>query len=170
MNKKELYFLRHAIAVESGTFGSSEKTRPLTEEGSQRMIQSVKGFKRLKINPEVILSSPFTRAWQTAELVKTHLPFLAEIETEENLQPGGELEEFLKKIRKRKEERFLLVGHEPSLSFWIQDLLEFRGRARVQMKKGALCHLKLEWTDSYLKAELVSLLQPRVLRRIGSSD
>jgi len=56
----------------------------------------------------------------------------------------------------------MLVGHEPSLSLWVQSLLGFETGHSILLKKGALCHLLLH--GELLEAELLALLQPRVLR------
>jgi phosphohistidine phosphatase len=167
MPTKELYFLRHAIAIDRETSNYNEDERPLTSDGEKKMIQAVWGMKHLKLSLDGILSSPLTRARQTAQLVKDHLPVSHKIEIEETLRPGGSLEDFLKKLKTRKEESLLSVGHEPSMSDWIQTLLGVQGQGLIQMKKGALCHLTLEWRGSRPQARLNFLLPPRVLREMG---
>ncbi len=157
----ELFFLRHAIAHESGSPNYTEMTRPLTEEGIEKMILEAKGMKKLGIEFDSILSSPLTRAQQTAEIVKKHLLFEGKIETEILLAPGGSFPALLKKMRATKKKKILLVGHEPSLSLWIQELLGFAPKNLVEMKKGALCHLVLQGETATLK----SFLPPRVLRQ-----
>jgi len=163
----ELYFLRHAIAVEQETEGYADQERPLTSEGKKKMVEAVRGMKELKIKIDVLLSSPLTRALQTAELVRENLPFEGEIEVEKTLAPGGSYEDFLKKLRTREDSSVMLVGHEPALSSWVQNLLGCDPTGSVLMKKGSLCHLSLHWRGSRPFAELESLLQPRMLRQIG---
>ncbi len=160
----ELFFLRHAIALEAGTSHYSEESRPLTEEGIQKMRLEVKGMKHLGLSFEALLSSPLTRAHQTAEIVKKNLPFQGKIEIEEELRPGGSLSSLLKKISHRNEQIFLLVGHEPTLSQWVQNLLGFDSESSLLLKKGGLCHLLLAGNLSAPRAELRALLPPRVLR------
>ena len=66
----ELYILRHAIAVERGSPGFEEdSTRPLTPAGEGKMRQIAKGMRALSVDPDLILSSPYVRARQTAEIV-----------------------------------------------------------------------------------------------------
>lgn len=161
----ELFILRHGIAVEVGTPGHTEETRELTPEGIEKMILATQGMKRLGIEFDVLFASPLKRAQQTAEIVKKYLPFEGKIETEALLCPGSSLPIFLKKLSLRKEKRFMIVGHEPSLSQWAQNLLGFERGNSILLKKGALCHLILHGELVRPKAELLALLQPRALRR-----
>lgn len=161
----ELFILRHGIAVEVGTPGYTEETRELTPEGIEKMILATQGMKRLGIEFDALFASPLKRAQQTAEIVKKYLPFQGKIETEELLCPGSSLPLFLKKLSLRKEKRFMIVGHEPTLSQWAQNLLGCERGNSILLKKGALCHLILHGELPRVKAELVALLQPRALRQ-----
>jgi len=163
----DLFFLRHAVAVERGCDGFAEDERPLTEVGREKMILEVRGLKKWGLGFEVLFSSPLTRALQTAELVKHYLPFKGSIEVENELRPGGSLKALLKKMEGRKEQSFLLVGHEPMLSSWIQNLLGCGRSAGLRLKKGALCHLILDQPDEAAATQLAALLQPRALRLMG---
>ena len=162
-----LFFLRHAIAVERGTKEFTEAERPLTASGREKMTLAVRGMRRLGIRFEALLSSPLVRAVQTAELVKSHLPFKGSVEIEKDLEPGASLKSLLKKLGDRRENGIMVVGHEPTLSWWIQSLLGFGSSATLSLKKGALCQLILESPALGAPAQLVALLQPRVLRRLG---
>jgi len=162
----ELFFLRHGIAVERGSEGYEDEERPLTSEGKKKLIEGIRGMKRLKIKVDKILSSPLTRALQTAELAKEHLPVNSEVEIEKTLVPGGSYEDFLKKLRSRPEASLMLVGHEPAMSSWVQSLLGCPPMGSVLLKKGSLCHLKIQWRGSRPFVELQALLQPRMLRQI----
>ena len=63
----KLYFLRHAIAAEkSGLDKDSE--RPLTPEGIRQMKDVAQGMKKLGLVFDRVISSPFIRARQTAEV------------------------------------------------------------------------------------------------------
>lgn len=167
----QVYFVRHAIAVDHGTEGFSEDERPLTDEGREKMLRAAQGIRALKLIPEVIFTSPLIRALQTAEILQTELskkggPDIP-VEIEKSLSPGGDLEDFLKKLKERKEEQVTLVGHEPAMSSWVQSLLGCDPTGSIRLKKGSLCHLELTWVGARPIVELVALLQPRMLRQIG---
>ena len=68
----EIYFLRHGIAVKRGTEGyKNDSERPLTEKGVRRMRETANGMHDLGLDFDWILSSPYVRAKQTAEIVAT---------------------------------------------------------------------------------------------------
>ncbi len=160
----DLYFLRHGIAFDHGTKGFSEDERPLTEEGKEKMQRAAEGMKRLELSFDVLMSSPLVRAKQTAEMVRKVLHPKKELEIQEGLLPGKSLQEFLKMLQTRKEESFLLVGHEPTMSQWIHELLGGGASSSVEMKKGALCQLRVELKLPRWDSELIFLAPPKVLR------
>ena len=166
----DLYFLRHAIAVERGEGDFAEEERPLTDKGRAKMIVGIGGLRQLEFKFDTLLSSPFTRAVQTAELVREYLPYEGALEIEENLAPDGSLKSFLEKLGERKGKSFLLVGHEPNLSSWIQSLLGFGRKGGLLLKKGGLCRLHLEQASESASSELIYLLQPKHLRAMGRRD
>jgi len=167
MDQLNLYFLRHAIAVPRGRLEFPEEERPLTEEGREKMLRGARGIKKLGLGFESILSSPYTRAYETAEITRTVLDHLPEIEICKDLVPGGSLENFLQSLANRPERNILLVGHEPAMSSWIQDLLGCGMEGTILMKKGALAYLRLDLQMDPPEIEFVFLLQPKVLRRLG---
>ncbi len=166
----ELYFLRHAIAVDRDEGDLSDEERPLTEKGRQKMIAAIRGLRQLDLKIDALLSSPLTRAIQTAELVRQHLPYEGALEIQEDLAPSGLLKNFLEKIGERKGKSFLLIGHEPNLSSWIRNLLGCARRGGLLLKKGGLCRLNLEQASESASSELIYLLQPKQLRAMGRRD
>jgi phosphohistidine phosphatase SixA len=65
-----LFLLRHAIAVEPGALsGASDAARPLSPEGKEKMRKIARGMKALDLSFDLILSSPYVRARETAEIV-----------------------------------------------------------------------------------------------------
>jgi len=64
-----LYLVRHGIAIDrDDPKCPDEAERYLTEEGIKKTREVAKGVASLIDAPEIILSSPYVRAWQTAEL------------------------------------------------------------------------------------------------------
>ena len=65
-----LYIIRHAIAVEEGTPEYQEDSqRPLTDKGKKKMVQIAKGIRALNVKFDLVLSSPYVRANETAEIL-----------------------------------------------------------------------------------------------------
>ena len=67
----ELYLVRHAIAGHADHARWPDDTqRPLTEEGIARFQPAARGLARIVPTVERVLSSPWVRAWQTAEILQ----------------------------------------------------------------------------------------------------
>ena len=70
----DLYLLRHGIAVEPGSPGyAKDADRPLTPEGERKLGQIAEAMEALELSFDLILSSPYVRARQTAEIVAATL-------------------------------------------------------------------------------------------------
>ncbi len=64
-----LYILRHAIALDPSEWKKSDSERPLSKEGIRKMKKAAKGMRRMDLHFDWILTSPFRRAYDTAQIV-----------------------------------------------------------------------------------------------------
>jgi phosphohistidine phosphatase len=164
----ELYLIRHAVAGERGPAYPDDRLRPLTEEGTARFRQAVRGLAAMKITFDLILTSPLVRARQTAELLVSGLPGHPRMDTLDALAPGGRAPLIMEAIAQRSRQRLnriALVGHEPDLGELAARLLGARGA--IQFKKGAVCCIELQGRLAGGPGMLLWHLTPRVLRRLG---
>jgi phosphohistidine phosphatase len=162
----ELYLLRHALAVLRGTSGyTDDSKRPLTPKGEKKMWRIARAMKTLGVTFDVIVSSPFTRARQTAEIVAEVFGAEKKLSFEETLAVGGDHRELINQINTAYGgmERIMLVGHEPSLSELISVLIAGDTRASVTLKKGGLCKLTVDILHYGDCATLDWLLTPKLL-------
>ena len=112
----DLYVLRHAIAEpREGAFPGGDSLRPLTAEGEKKMGRAAKGMKAMKLSFDLILSSPYVRAKQTADIVAELLHQQKGLEFCDALAADGNPKDLIDDLRKRHRKRksILLVGHEP---------------------------------------------------------
>ena len=150
-----VYILRHGRAGDRETWQGDDRVRPLTEDGKERTVAAARGLAALGVRPDVILTSPYTRAAQTAELTAATLAG-AESDVADHDQAGKVMEEpalvpgaTLDRVAPALADRagvgdVMLVGHEPDLSGIIAALIgSNHGGARVEMKKGACCRIDL---------------------------
>jgi phosphohistidine phosphatase len=154
-----LYFLRHGRADRSAWMGMDFE-RPLTEDGKERMVQEAESIHQLDLGPDVILTSPLVRAYQTAEIVAERLSMHDLLVVDERLEPGfgpGDLEEILEEYPQADE--IMLVGHEPDFSETISYLI---GGGTIVCKKGSLARVDLVDAGP-LAGELVWLIPPKAL-------
>ena len=153
----ELIIIRHAVAEEREDFvkkNLEDQLRPLTLKGRKRMQKIcvklrdyVKGF-------DVIVSSPFTRARQTAEILSQIYFETKVIETPE-LVPQSPPQALLKwlRVQGRSYKRIAIVGHEPHLSTFASYLLTGKAESFIDLKKGGVIALEME---SFAQAEVGS--------------
>jgi phosphohistidine phosphatase len=161
----EIYILRHGIAVDRGTPGyKKDSDRPLTEEGEEKMQQIAKAILAMDLKFDLILSSPYIRARQTAVFVATELD--QEVTLTEYLVPDGNHLELIREINDEKPQRVLLVGHEPDLSQLISILMSGDSETTIELKKGGLCKLTADRLAFGKCATLNWLLTPKQLRAI----
>jgi phosphohistidine phosphatase len=164
----DIYLVRHAIAAEPGPKYADDRKRPLTPEGIKRFEEAVAGLVAFDVELDVILTSPLTRAEETATLLAIGLKKRAPIEELEALAPGGKfaaIVEAVSKQARRHRRRIALVGHEPDLGETAARWLGARGQ--VAFRKGAVCALEVDSATPAGPATLHWLLPPRVLRRLA---
>jgi len=159
-----IYLLRHGLAVDPGTPGfAKDANRPLIPKGERRLWQVAEAMQALGLSFDLILSSPYVRARQTAEIVAEALRARKSLETSADLAPGGSMKgllEFLTRLKPRPN-NVLLVGHEPYLSGLISLLVCGEEILSVEMKKGGLAKLSAESLEPGRCATLEWLLTPK---------
>lgn len=163
----DLYFLRHASALQRGIGDFPDDDRPLTEEGIRKMKQCGKGIAKLLDGVDLILSSPLIRAFETAQIAARSLNFKKTIETCVELLPGADFEAFIALIKRLPStESLLFVGHEPNMSKVISSLLG-SNRVLLEIRKGGFCRIGSEQTPARGTGTLLFHLTPKQLRLIA---
>jgi phosphohistidine phosphatase len=155
----KIYFLRHGVAVEPGDWRGNDSSRPLTDDGRERMAREAKALRKLELDLDAIVTSPLARARETAEIVASALK-ITTIKEDARLGTGFgllSLEEILEDHADAK--AIMLVGHEPTLSSTIGQLI---GAARIDLKKGGLACVEVRDASSG-SGELLSLIPPKML-------
>jgi phosphohistidine phosphatase len=158
-----LYLLRHGIAVDPGSPGyENDSERPLIPKGERRLRDAAAAMKKMDLSFDLILSSSFTRAKQTAEIVASELKLKKQLEFSDDLVPAGSSKALIQKLNgwEPVPENVLLVGHEPSLSRLISLLVSGGTDAAIEMKKGGLCKMETGELQHGHCAKLAWLLTP----------
>jgi len=159
-----LFVLRHGLAVEPGSVGfAKDSDRPLTPKGERKLWKIGDSLEDLDVEFDWILSSPYLRARQTAEIVAETLNLRKKLEFCEALTPGGSPIKLIEVINREKPapENILLVGHEPYLSELISLLISGSAEIPITMKKGGLCKLAVDSLRHGRCACLEWLLTPK---------
>ncbi len=158
----QLILMRHGVATEREEWNGDDDLRPLSPEGHEKTRDAASGLKGvLRVEPQIIASSPKTRAVQTAEFVagiwkKTRFELWPEL-------ASNDFNLWLQKLRDTNADSVLLIGHEPDLSRFASLLLAFDADTiAIDFKKAGALGLELDLQTN--RATLQWMILPRVLR------
>jgi len=151
-----IYLVRHSEAV--GRIPSMPDTaRYLSAQGRVSFREMARRFRDAGGLPTRILTSPYVRAVQTAEILSETLRYGGEVVVDPRLSPGFDvamLNAVLDGCPCEREIAF--IGHEPDLGGILSRLLSLpQGYA---MRKGAIAALDLPIAGDPLRAGLAWLL------------
>ncbi|HWC99224.1 MAG TPA: phosphohistidine phosphatase SixA [Candidatus Sulfopaludibacter sp.] len=139
----QIYVLRHGIAEDAGP-GRPDSDRALTDEGKEKLRRVLKRARAGGASPSLILSSPYKRAIETAEIAADVLGCKEEIQRTRALLPEASPFQTWEEIRAYKgQSAILLASHEPLTGSLVSFLLNSPA-LEVEMKKAALVRIDFE--------------------------
>jgi phosphohistidine phosphatase len=163
----DLFVIRHAIAVDASP-GDDDAARELTPDGARKFRRAVQGLRELDWCFDRILTSPWARAVQTAELLKpvTDGPTIATDLLCD--KPRPELFALIAETTtpQRKGRATAVVGHEP----WLSELVAWlaygdpRHSEGIELKKGGAVWMNGTAVPGGMKVR--ALLTPKLLRAL----
>jgi phosphohistidine phosphatase len=165
-DRYELYVIRHGLAEERGEAWPDDAKRPLTGEGAARLRKEARGLSKIGVNFDVILTSPLTRARQTAEVLGAGLDPRPQLANIESMSPNGSYAGVMADLAKHsRKARIALVGHEPSIGELAARLIG--SRHPIPFKKGAICCIEVDSLPPAGPGSLKWYLSPRLLRALA---
>ncbi len=161
-----LYLIRHGIAIDrTDPKSPPDSERPLTARGIQKTRSAALGLRDLGVKPDAILTSPYVRAAQTAEIFAEALGFPPDkIRASESLKPGENPAETLREVARLRVKEVACFGHAPHVDQLIAYLVEARAPFTTLKKAGAAC---LEQASSQGRWELLWMIAPKMLRELA---
>lgn len=139
----ELYLFRHGIA-EDAQPGRRDADRALVDQGRKKCAEVVKAAKKAGLEPSLVVSSPYLRALQTAQVAVDELGYKGDTVKMDALVPHGSPETVWQELHAhRQESAILIAGHEPLLSRLVAYLLASPA-LHVEVKKAAMIRIDLE--------------------------
>jgi phosphohistidine phosphatase len=162
----KLLLIRHAAAVPRGTHGVRDHERPLTRRGREKFRLAARGLARIVDRPDVLLTSPLTRARATAEIAAAFKRLAPRIEPA-LAQESAEV--VVTALRKHPlAATIAIVGHDPALSRLLARFLGTRpGDDRLAFKKGGVALIDLPHGPS-AAGQLRWFVKPAILRSLGA--
>jgi phosphohistidine phosphatase len=162
-----LYLIRHAIAAERGDQYPDDAKRPLTGQGMGRFRKAVRGLAELDVELDVILTSPFVRARQTADILSEQLRGHPEVIETAALIPGAAHADLIAELANHaKRSTLALVGHEPGIGTAAARLVGAKGA--FEFKKGGVCRIDVSSLPPAGPGRLVWFATPKMLVGVKS--
>jgi phosphohistidine phosphatase len=152
----QLYFLRHGEA-DWPDWSKPDDERPLTDFGKKEVRQLAKFLNRLKVRPDLIVTSPLPRALQTAEVAAEQLK--AKVRQDEALEPGFGITQLRTVLKRHRSKVLMLVGHEPDFSSVISALTG----AFLKLSKAGVALVDIDLETE--KGRLLWLFPPKFARK-----
>jgi phosphohistidine phosphatase len=162
-----LFFLRHAKACARSRKWRPDGTRPLTRDGEKKMFEVARGLQSLEESFDLILTSPYIRAFRTAEILGEVFGAKKVFETRNLIpeaEPKGIIDELNENFSSLKQ--IVLVSHEPFMTRLISVLLTGKDAMSIELRKGGCCKLSVKNLCLGPCACLDWLMTPRQLARL----
>lgn len=163
----DLLIVRHAIAFERDrNRWRDDAERPLSPAGIRRARQAASGLKRFTKAPRRLLTSPLTRAAQTAQILTDFAGWPAAEQVPE-LAPEAPPSAVLRLLAHERGALVAVVGHQPGLGHLLAACLLGEGAEfAVEMKKNAVACVSFDGAPRPGRGALHWLATPRMLRAL----
>lgn len=159
-NLMRLLLIRHADAGErDSSRWPDDSQRPLSERAIVEFRQAARGLGTL-LTPGAVVTSPYLRAVQTAGLLETVAEWPRAVEDARIAH--GDYMDLVETHFRRQTGTLVIVGHEPSLSRFISELVCGESKALIRMQPGTAALIELDSPGSGVLQWLapVELLAP----------
>jgi len=158
--------MRHANAGLTRENPLLDNKRGLIKEGKEQCMLMARVLSALKVQVDVVVSSPLKRALQTAQFVATELGFESKVEICTSLAPDADYTAFQDMLAGYAgREGVLAVGHNPNMFQFMRRLVTGNGGANLRMRKAAIARIDLDRHPPQLQW----IIDPRMARSIYSS-
>ena len=159
-----VYFLRHASAGQHKLSPKQDEKRPIDKVGEQQSRDVGRALAALGVEVDAVISSPLTRALQTAELVGKEFGHGDKIVISDAMRPEASYDQFHDLLTQyAKSKAIMVVGHNPSITAFLLHLLTgSEKRQCIDFKKGAVAKVTVEKGNS----ELSWMLTPKMASKL----
>jgi phosphohistidine phosphatase len=158
-----LYVMRHANAGLRRDNPTLDAKRALIKDGKDQCMLMARVLSALKVQVDVIVSSPLKRALQTAQFVGTEMGYEAKVEVSTALGLDADFAAFQQMLAKYADrEGVLVVGHNPNLFQFVGRLITGNGAAAIRMRKASIARVDMDRHPPLLRW----LIDPRMARSI----
>ncbi len=157
-----LYLVRHGHA-ENVSIVKKDFDRLLTSKGKEQIRKAASGWKTLIPSINIILTSPFLRALESAKIIAELIVYEKEIVVDNNLAPGCKTNQLIEIVNALDAENILAVGHEPDISNHISNLISHT-QVFVDIRRAAIAKLTFANKALFSKGTLEFLIPPEAFK------
>lgn len=152
----ELLLVRHGEAAPPRASGAhADRERNLNESGAAKTAAAATALNGLNLRVDAILSSPYPRAMQTAEIFRDRLHNEPELRPNDALSFQADWGRIADELHRNSELRtIMLCGHEPDLSAGATMLLGGRHRPSLLFHTGSIAAFHVDLSAQTLQASL----------------
>ena len=153
-----LYLIRHSIA-ENISLDKKDFDRELTSEGKSVIAKTSQAWKNYINQLDIVLSSPLTRAVQTAEIISSNLQTNQNLIKDNNLGTGSRTSDLIELLNSLEYENVAVVGHQPDLSIHVNNFCG-TGSFNLVFPPAALAKIEFDNSIKYGRGKLVYFIPP----------
>lgn len=170
----KILLVRHAPAMDRDEFADQhlpDSERPLTKIGEKKMRRAARGLQLLVEDLGILLTSPYTRAVQTAEILAEQFPqakasLAPELIPEESPEITSQM--LRAKFGDSADATVTLVSHDPLVgalsSYWLSGSV----KSFVNFKKGAVMSIEFPHLPAAGQGELRWFMTASSLSRLST--
>lgn len=153
-----LYLIRHSIA-ENISLNKKDFERELTEEGKFVIQKASEAWKNYVGKVDVVLTSPLTRAIQTADIISSNLQEVPNVIKDNNLGTGSRTSDLIDLLNSLKYKNVIVVGHQPDLSIHINNFCG-SGNFNLAFPPASLAKIEFDNSIKYGRGKLIYFIPP----------
>ncbi len=143
----DIYIIRHGVAADLDSEISEESYKYLTIHGRNHCRIVAQRLKDMKVQFDVVLSSPLVRAVQTAEVFSSVLKYEDEIKTAIELVGGNTFTRFQQMLNRYSHKNNIAVfGHSPDVHLYSLNLIKDNPVKDLQLnfKNASVCKISYD--------------------------
>jgi len=160
-----VYLIRHGTA-DDATPATGDTERKLTQQGTLRTALVAKGLSKIGLSFDRIISSPYTRARETAAIVARITEYGDEVMIDGRLSPFSTFEDTDQLIKENADvEHLLLVGHQPCIGVFVSETCA-ENSLEIEITKASVTAVEIDRFRPHCRGRLLWSLPPKLIERL----
>jgi phosphohistidine phosphatase len=156
-----IYFIRHGDS-EKTSVHKKDSDRELTAQGRNITRSAALQWKKIIPDFDYIITSPYLRAVQTADIIASAFNHNNGIITDKKLAPGSKTADLIEIVHTYSGKNIAIVGHQPDLAEHISSLIS-NSQAYIEFKKSSIAKLSFGSKVKEGKGTLDFLIPPEII-------